>query len=121
MKEYLWRWLFWGSLIYCGLLALSLVVAFLLFSTAPHSPNTPIFAIGFSFAVGFFGLGAMTFILFDRISKRIDITPEEEGEMFRKIVRETPFFSFSLLYFFGLGLFMGIIMLMIPYITNACS
>ncbi len=121
MKEYFWRWLFWGSVIYCGLLAISLIVAYLLFSTAPNSPNTPVFAIGFGFAVGFVGLGAVTLLLFDRLSKKLDITPEEEGELFRKVIRETPFFSFSLLYFFALGLFIGIIMLMIPYIRNACA
>lgn len=121
MKEYFWRWLFWGSVIYCGLLAFALVVAYWLYSTAPNSPNTPVFAIGFGFAIGFVGLGAVVLLLFDRISKRLDVTPEDEGELFRKIVRETPFFSFSLLYFFALGFFVGIIMLMIPYISNACS
>lgn len=121
MKEYLWRWLFWGSLVFCGLLAAALLIAFWLYSTAPHNPNTPIFGIGFGFAFGFIGLGSLTLILFDRISKRLDTTKEEDGEFVRRIVRETPFFSFSLLYFFSLAMFMAIFMMMIPYIRNACG
>jgi len=76
MKEYLWRWLFWASFTFCFLLAISLLIAYWLFSTAPNSPNTPVFAIGFGFALGFIGLGSITLILFDRISNRLDITPE---------------------------------------------
>ena len=121
MKEYLWRWIFWASMVYCGLLATSLIVAYVLFSTAPNNQNTPVFAIGFGLAFGFFGLGSLTLILFERISRKMDDTPEEEGEFMLKVIRETPFFSFSLLYFFGLALFMGIFMLMLSYIRNACS
>lgn len=121
MKEYLWRWLFWASLVFCSLLATSLLIAYWLFSTAPHHPNTPVFAVGFALTFGFIGLGSLTMLLFSRISRRLDATPEEEGELFRKLVRESPFFAFSLLYFFSLLVFMGIFLLMIPYIKNACA
>lgn len=121
MREYIWRWLFWSSVVFCGLLSSGLVVAYILYSAAPHNPNTPVFAMGFGFTFGFIGLSALTVILFDRVSKRLDTTPEEEGELMKRLARETPFFTFSLLLFFSLALFMGIFMLMLPYIRNACS
>jgi len=60
MKEFIWAWIFWASVVFCSLLGISLTTAYWLYSTAPTNNNTPIFAAGFGFALGFFGLGAMT-------------------------------------------------------------
>lgn len=121
MKEFLWSWIFWASFIFCTLLSSSLIVAYSLFSTAPHNPNTPIFAIGFGFAFGFIGLGGFTVMFFDRLTHKVDVLEEAEGELFKKVVKEMPFFFFALIYFFSLALFMGMLLLMIPFIRNACS
>ncbi|MBF0501228.1 MAG: hypothetical protein HQM09_13905 [Candidatus Riflebacteria bacterium] len=121
MKEYLWSWIFGVSLVFCTLLTASLLIAFKLYSTAPQNANTPVFAIGFGFAFGFIGLGASTFLLYDRLVRKLDLIGEDEGELVRKVVREMPFFFFSILYFFILALYMGIFMLMIPFIRTACG
>lgn len=117
----MWRWLFIGTFIFFGLLSASLLIAFWLYSTAPHNPNTPVFAIGFGLAFGFIGIGIMVLLAFERISKKFDMHAEEDGELMRKIMKESPFFSFSLLYFFALGFYMSIFLLMLPYIRNACA
>jgi len=120
MKEFLWSWLFWISLVFCSILCTGLVAAFVLFSTAPNNPHTPIFAAGFAFTFGFLGLGALTFFFFDKISRKMDTTPDVDGEFFKKVVKEMPFFFFSLSYFFALAIYMAIFLLMLPYIKNAC-
>ncbi|RCK80884.1 MAG: hypothetical protein OZSIB_2772 [Candidatus Ozemobacter sibiricus] len=120
MKEFLWGWLFLGSLVFCGLLVASLLTAYALYSTAPLNPHTPIFAAGFGFAFGFLGLGALCLIFFDKLSRKTKVKKEEpESELFKKVVNEMPFFFFSLIYFFSLALFMGIFLLMLSYIRNA--
>jgi len=119
MKEFLWAWLFWASLVFCGLLAASLLTAFWLFSTAPMNPHTAIFASGFGFAFGFLGLGAFTLILFDKLSRRLEQNPHHDGEFFQKLIREMPFLFFTLIYFFAMAGFIGIFLLMLSYIKTA--
>ncbi|MBI3037809.1 hypothetical protein HYY75_01980 [bacterium] len=121
MKDYVWIGLFWGSLGFCGLEALSLLVAYVLFSTAPHNPHTSVIAIGFGFLLGFCGLGAMTMVIFDRISHRFETAQEGEASLVKKIIKETPFFFFALFYFFALAFFLGVFLLMMPYLQNAGS
>jgi len=121
MKEFLWAWLFWLAFVFCGLLAFSLLLAWAFFSTAPNNPHTPVFAIGFGFALGFIGLGALTVFFYDRLVKHNELIGEEDGELLRKIVREMPFFFFSLVYFFVLAVYMGVFILMLPFIRNACG
>jgi hypothetical protein len=120
MKEFLWAWIFWASVVFCTLLATSLMVAFWLYSTAPMNDHTPVFAAGFGFAFGFFGLGALTIFAFDRFSKKSLVFKEVENEFFNKVIREMPFFFFALSYFFSLAIYMGIYLLVLSYIRNAC-
>ncbi len=119
MKEFLWGWLFLGSLVFCGLLVGSLLTAYALYTTAPLNPHTPVFAAGFGFAFGFLGLGALCLIFFDKLARKTKLKEETDSEMFKKVVNEMPFFFFSLIYFFSLALFMGIFLLMLSYIRNA--
>lgn len=119
MKEFIWAWLFWASTIFCTLLAFSLGIAYLLYSTAPLNTHTPVFATGFGFAFGFFGLGAVTVFAFDQFSKKNLVFKEVENEFFNKVVREMPFFFFSIAYFFALSIYMGIFMLVLTYIRNS--
>ncbi|MFZ2958997.1 MAG: hypothetical protein WA705_19085 [Candidatus Ozemobacteraceae bacterium] len=121
MKEFAWAWVFWITTAFCSLLVVSLLIAFKLFQTAPQNANTPVFAIGFGFVFGFVGLGASTLFFYDRLVRRLDVTKEEDGELVRKVIRETPFFFFSLIYFFVLAVYMGVFMLMIPFIRAACG
>ncbi len=106
-------------MVFCTILSVSLVTAYILFSTAPFNPHTSIFAAGFGFAYGFLGLGALTLIFFDRIGKHLKKTGENEAEFFKKVIKEMPFFFFSLLFFFGLAIYMGIFILVLGYIKNA--
>jgi len=119
MKEFLWAWLFWAATVFCSLLAVSLGAAWLLFSTAPGHPHTWVFAAGFCFSFGFIGIGAFTVFVFDRFSNKFRAKEEVEGEFFRKIVREMPFLFFALLFFFAMALFIGVFLLMLPYIKTA--
>jgi hypothetical protein len=121
MRPYMWGWLFAGSLAFCGLLALGLLIAFALFYVAPHNQHTPLFAAGFGFTLGFIGLGTMTVLFFDRITRRLDLLQDREGDLLRKVVKESPFFFFSLLYFFMLAAFIGFFLMMLPYIKHACA
>lgn len=120
MKEFIWRWMFWASLVFCLLLSISLMVAYLLYSTAPNNEYTPIFATSFGFAIGFFGLGAVTVFFFDKIASSGPVFKETENEFFNKVIKELPFLFFGLLYFFTLALFMGLFMLVLTYIRNSC-
>ncbi|HOY66306.1 MAG TPA: hypothetical protein PLP29_05405 [Candidatus Ozemobacteraceae bacterium] len=119
MKEFLWAWLFWASVVFCSLLVISLGASWLLFSAAPNHQHTWIFATGFGFSFGFIGLGALTVFVFDKFSRKFRPKEEVEGEFFRKIVRESPFFFFTLLFFFSMALYIGILLLMLPYIKTA--
>ena len=119
MKEFLWAWLFWTSTIFCTLLASSLMIAYWLYSTAPLNPHTQVFAAGFGFALGFFGLGAVTIFAFDRFSQKNLVFIEVENELFNRVIRELPFFFFSVVYFFALSVYMGIFMLVLSYIQNS--
>lgn len=121
MREFIWAWLFWAALVFCTLLTASLGIAYWLFSTAPQNPHTPVFAAGFGFAFGFIGLGTLMAIAYDRVAVKMEFTPEVDNEFFRKVIREMPFFFFSLAYFFSLALFIGIFLLMLTYIRNACG
>ena len=121
VKEFVWAWIFGLSTVFCSLLAASLWVAYLFFSTAPHNQYTPVFAIGFGFVFGFIGLASITFVFYDRLVKKLDLVSEEEGELVRKVVRETPFFFFSILFFMAMAMYMGFFMLMIPFIRTACG
>ena len=121
MKEFLWAWIFGFTTVFCTLLAISLGVAYLLFSTAPNTQYTPVFSIVFVFVCGFVGLASITFIFYDRMVKRLDTLADEEGELMRKVIREAPFFFFSMLFFFSMAIYMGIFMLMVPYIRTACG
>ena len=121
MKDFLWAWLFWASTIFCTLLAVSLLAAWLLFSTAPHHQHTWIFSAGFGFVFGFIGIGSLTLFVFDRFSRKFREKEEAEGELFRKIIRETPFFFFTLFFFFAMALYTGILLLMLPYIKTAAG
>lgn len=120
MKEFIWKWLFWASVIFCVLLSISLWVAYLLYSTAPNNEYTPVFASGFGFAIGLFGLAAIIFFLFDKLTNMEPITKETDNELFNKIIKETPYFFFTILYFFTLALYMGLFMLVLTYIKNSC-
>jgi hypothetical protein len=119
MKEFLWAWLFVGSLAFCTLLTVSLTIAYVLFATAPLNPHTPVFASGFGFAFAFFGLGALMVFAYDRLSIYMEHVSEIDNEFFRKVIREMPFFFFALVYFFLLAVYMGIFLLMLTYIRNA--
>ena len=121
MRPQLWGWLFAGSLAFCTMLALALLIAFALFKVAPHNEHTPLFATGFGFTIGFIGLGTLTLLLFDRMARRLDLLRDREGDLMRKVVRESPFFFFSLMFFFLLAAFIGFFVLMLPYIKHACS
>ncbi|HAE37545.1 MAG TPA: hypothetical protein DCG57_02765 [Candidatus Riflebacteria bacterium] len=121
MKEFLWGWIFWASVVFCGLLTASLLVAYGLYSTAPMNNYTPVFAAGFGFALGFFGLGAVTIFFFDQFSRKNMIFQEVENELFNKVIREMPFFFFALMYFFALSVYMGIFLLVLTYIRNSCA
>ncbi|MDD2999759.1 MAG: hypothetical protein PHV05_11910 [Candidatus Riflebacteria bacterium] len=120
MKEFIWQWIFWASVVFCGLLALSLIAAYGLYSTAPANSYTPVFAAGFGFFLGFFGLGAVTLFALDKFSKTTLLFKEVENEFFNKVIRESPFFFFSLMYFFSLSLYMGFFMLVLNYIKSSC-
>lgn len=120
MKEFVWAWIFWASVIFCTLLATSMIVAYALYSTAPQNIYTPVFASGFGFALGFFGLGAIMVFAFDRFSTKTPIFKEVENEFFNKVIKEMPFFFFALLYFFSLSIYMGLFLLVLTYIRNSC-
>lgn len=120
MKEFLWGWLFIGSLVFCSLLVISLLIAYALYSTAPLNPHTPVFSIGFGLTFGFIGLAALTVIFFDKLSKKVYSKQEAESELFKKVVNESPFFFFSLLYFFMLTIYISIFLLLQSYIRHAC-
>lgn len=119
MKVFLWSWIFWLSVIFCTLLVTSLLIAYWLYSTAPQNEHTPVFATGFGFAFGFFGLGAVTLIAFEHFSKKNIIFKEVENEFFNRVIREMPFFFFSLMYFFSLSVYMGIFLLVLSYVRNS--
>lgn len=121
MKEFIWSWIFWGSVVFCSLLATSLIIAFWLYSTAPGNPHTPIFASGFGFSMGFFGLGALLVFVFDRFSKKNLVFKEVENEFFNKVIKEMPFFFFAVLYFFSLSVYMGMFLMVLSYIETACT
>jgi hypothetical protein len=121
MKEFVWSWIFWASVVFCSLLAISLLIAYWLYSTAPNNPHTPIFAAGFGFAFGFFGLGAMVVFAFDRFSRKNLVFKEIENELFNKVIKEMPFFFFAVLYFFSMSIYMGFFVLVLSYIKNACT
>ena len=121
MKEFIWAGLFWASVVFCSLLAISLLIAYWLYSTAPLNNNTPVFASGFGFGLGFLGLGAMTIFTFDKFSRKNIIFKEVENEFFNKVIREMPFFFFAILYFFMMAVYMGIFILVLSYIQNACA
>ena len=36
----MWKWLFWSSLVFCSLLSISLIIAYLLYTTAPNNEGT---------------------------------------------------------------------------------
>jgi len=120
MKEFIWAWLFWASVAFCGLLSISLLVAYTLYSTAPMNSYTPVFASGFGFALGFFGLGAITVFAFDTFARKNLILKEVENEFFNKVIKEMPFFFFALLYFFSMSIYMGMFLLVLTYIRNSC-
>lgn len=121
MKEFIWAWIFWASVVFCSLLGVSLTTAYWLYSTAPMNNNTPIFAAGFGFALGFFGLGAMTVFVFDRFSRKNVIFKEVENEFFNKVIREMPFFFFAIAYFFSMAVYMALFLLILSYIQNSCA
>lgn len=118
MKEFVWSWFFWLSFVFCSLLAVSLVIAYWLYSTAPQNQHTPIFATGFGFVLGFFGLGVLTASAFEHFSKKNLIFKEFENEFFNRVIREVPFLFFALFYFFSLSLYIGIFMLVLGYIEK---
>ncbi len=120
MKVFIWKWLFWSSLVFCSLLSISLIIAYLLYTTAPNNEYTPVFASGFGFAIGFFGLGGIIFFLFDKLSNMEPILKDIDNEFFNKVVRELPFLFFALLYFFTLSVYVGLFMLILNYIKNSC-
>lgn len=119
MKEFIWKWIFWASVVFCSSLSISLLIAYLLYSTAPSNEYTPVFASGFGFAIGFFGLGGVIFFLFDKLSN-IEPVFDMDNEIFNKVVKELPFLFFALLYFFTLAVYMGLFMIVITYIKNSC-
>ena len=121
MKEFIWAWFFWFSVVFCTLLTTSLMVAYWLYSTAPSNANTPLFASGFGFILGFIGLGAMTIFVFDKFSQKNVIFKEVENEFFNKVIREMPFFFFALSYFFTMSVYMGMFLLILSYVKNACA
>ena len=120
MKVFIWKWLFWSSLVFCSLLSISLIIAYLLYTTAPNNEYTPVFASGFGFAIGFFGLGGIIFFLFDKLSNMEPILKDVDNEFFNKVIRELPFLFFALLYFFTLSVYVGLFMLILNYIKNSC-
>lgn len=120
MKVFIWKWLFWSSLVFCSLLSISLIIAYLLYTTAPNNEYTPVFASGFGFAIGFFGLGGIIFFLFDKLSNMEPILKDIDNEFFNKVIRELPFLFFALLYFFTLSVYVGLFMLILNYIKNSC-
>ena len=120
MKEFVWAWVFWASVVFCGLLAISMIAAYGLYSTAPHNLYTPVFAAGFGFALGFFGLGAVIVFVFAKFSTVTPVFKEVENEFFNKVIKEMPFFFFALLYFFSLSIYMGMFLLVLTYIRNSC-
>ncbi|MBF0409351.1 MAG: hypothetical protein HQM10_18570 [Candidatus Riflebacteria bacterium] len=119
MKQFLWFWFFSVSFVFTGILAISLGLSYILFSTAPHNPYTPVFAIAFGFIFGFTGLASLTFLFYDGLVNKLNFFEEEEGELVKKVVREAPFFFFSLIFFFIMGLYMGVYMMIINFIRNA--
>jgi hypothetical protein len=80
-----------------------------------------VFAAGFGFALGFFGLGAVSVFFFVIFSRKYLIFQEVENELFNKVIREIPFFFFALMYFFTLSVYMGIFLLVLTYIRNSCA
>ena len=118
MKEFVWKWLFWASVVFSLTLSLALLAAYLLYSTAPSNEYTPMFASGFGFALGFFGLGSVIFFLFDRLSNMEPVF-DVDNEIFNKVIRELPFLFFALLYFFSLAVYMGFFLVVLNYIRNS--
>ena len=119
MKEFLWKWLFVASVVFFGLLIISLLIAYALYSASPDNEYTPVFALGFGFALGFFGLGAVTLSAFDKLITQPIIFEETDHEIFNRIIQEAPFFFFSLQFFFSLVAYMGIFLMVISYIRNS--
>ncbi|HNX74600.1 MAG TPA: hypothetical protein PLM07_10655 [Candidatus Rifleibacterium sp.] len=119
MKEFVWAWIFWASVVFCGLLAFSMGIAYLLYSTSPQNIYTPVFAFGFGSALGFFGLGALLVFVFDRFSTKNPIFKEVENEFFNKVIKEMPFFFFAMLYFFAMAIYMGLFLLVMTFIRNS--
>ena len=120
MKEFIWSWIFWASSAFCTLLGVSLIVAYALYSTAPQNIYTPVFAAGFGFSLGFFGLGAILVFAYDRFSNMNPIFKEIDNEFFNKVIKEMPFLFFAMLYFFSLLLYMVFFLLVLTYIGNTC-
>ena len=120
MKEFVWKWMFLASAVFCFSLALSLGIAYWLFKTAPGNEYTLLFASGFGFAIGFFGLGAVVCFLFDKLSNMEPIFEEKESEIFTKILKELPFLFFALLYFFALAVYLGLFLIILTFIKNSC-
>ncbi len=120
MKEFIWKWLFWASVVFCSMLVASLLIAYLLYTTAPSNEYTPIFASAFGFAIGFFGLGGTIFFLFDKLSNMEPIIKDVDNQYFNIAIKELPFLFFALLYFFSLAVYMGIFMMVLNYVKNSC-
>ncbi|NLM17395.1 MAG: hypothetical protein GX221_06730 [Candidatus Riflebacteria bacterium] len=118
MKDFMWKWLFQFSSVFCVLLAASLVLAYTLYNTAPSNAYTPVFASAFGFALGFIGLGAFIINCFDKLQHAEPIFEETKHEIMNRVIREMPFFFFALLYFFSLALYMGLFILFLTYIRN---
>lgn len=119
MKEFVWKWLFLASLVFCFSLTLSSLIAFWLYKTAPTSEYTQLFASGFGFAIGFIGLGAVVCYLFDRLSHMEPVFTETANEIVNKVLKELPFLFFALLYFFGLAIYTGLFIIILTYIKSS--
>ena len=120
MKEFIWKWAFWGSVLFFGILSVSLLISYTLYTTAPENTYTPVFASGFGFVFGFFGLGFITLYTFDKLETSPLIYKETENEILNRVIKEAPFFFFALTFFFSMVVYMGIFLLVLSYIRNSC-
>lgn len=119
MKEFLWRWLFWASTVFFGLLVISLLIAYSLYSASPDNEYTPIFACGFGFMLGFIGLGSVTLAAFDKLNTTPIIFSDTDNETFNRVLKEAPFFFFALQFFFSFVIYMGLFLLVLSYVRNS--
>jgi hypothetical protein len=120
MKEFIWRWFFWASVVFFSLLSVSSIAAYALYNTAPDNAYTQVFASGFGFVLGFIGLAFVNVYLFDKLNTTPIIFRESDNEIFNRVIQEAPFFFFALLFFFSIVLYMGIYLLVLSYVKNAC-